>query len=473
MVNNSLVSHRFRELIKQLNPTDYKIIISNPGVLKELYRILEDLINLGAKKAEIEIRNSNITPPISEIAQRVSSMRYCFIDKLAVRIKDVPYCLVKQPESFVYFSKDRKKQYKKLSKCQKCKFNSRCRGMANSLINLFDYKQINPLPDLPREVMIEIEEKCNLDCQFCFNKNAFARHGRDINNQLTTKVTKDIIRSIAQANISIVRFTGGEPLLRHDIWELADYAKEKGLEVRLNTNSLLVNNKSIAKKISNYFDNVLIPIQYTDVLDSNAVTKSKIKAIKLLQEAGIKKLRTDTVATKTAIRNLNKIYKFIKSLGIDKWELNRPIPTSKSNREINNKDVKKLVDKLLIIRKRTSETHYIINAIPFCGYYPLEMQTVAIGAYACDGHERLVIDPRGFAKPIYYMEKDIGNPLDILSCWNHPFMKKMRTLQYVPKECKNCIYLEKCRGGCRFSAHFLSGNYGSPDPLADISNKIQ
>ena len=49
----------------------------------------------------------------------------------------------------------------------------------------------------------------------------------------------------------------------------------------------------------------------------------------------------------------------------------------------------------------------------------------------------------------------------------------MRNLKYTPEECQDCVYLEKCRGGCRFSAYTTNGSYKSLDPLANIGNKIK
>lgn len=125
-------------------------------------------------------------------------------------------------------------------------------------------KKIKTL-DIPREVMIEIEPKCNLNCKFCFNKNSFAEKGRDIENKLTMEFVKKIIDNAFISGIKRIRFTGGEPLLRKDIWELAEYVKSKDMELRLNTNGTLIKNLSIAKKISKYFDNLLLPIQYNDI----------------------------------------------------------------------------------------------------------------------------------------------------------------------------------------------------------------
>ncbi|MBU1869383.1 MAG: 4Fe-4S cluster-binding domain-containing protein, partial [Candidatus Omnitrophica bacterium] len=57
------------------------------------------------------------------------------------------------------------------------------------------------------------EPRCNFNCCFCFNKNSFAKQDRNIKT-FTTSQVKKIINAIAQAKVKIVRFTGGEPLLR-------------------------------------------------------------------------------------------------------------------------------------------------------------------------------------------------------------------------------------------------------------------
>jgi len=167
-------------------------------------------------------------------------------------------------------------------------------------------KKIKTL-DIPREVMIEIEPKCNLNCKFCFNKNSFAEKGRDIENKLTMEFVKKIIDNAFISGIKRIRFTGGEPLLRKDIWELAEYVKSKDMELRLNTNGTLIKNLSIAKKISKYFDNLLLPIQYNDIFLKNTEAKAKSKAIYLLKKANVGVIRIGTVATKEVLQNMNKV----------------------------------------------------------------------------------------------------------------------------------------------------------------------
>ncbi len=93
------------------------------------------------------------------------------------------------------------------------------------------------------------------------------------------------------------------------------------------------------------------------------------------------------------------------------------------------------------------------------------LNSFSLGAIYDDGHSRFVIDPRGFAKPHYFIDENIGDPLDPLACWHHPFMEKMRNLEFLPFECENCIYKLKCRGGSRFSAKMAFGEFDKPDPL--------
>ena len=94
---------------------------------------------------------------------------------------------------------------------------------------------------------------------------------------------------------------------------------------------------------------------------------------------------------------------------------------------------------------------------------------IALGGISVDGHARFIVDPWGVARPIYYMRKNIGNPLDILACWNHPFMIKMRNYKFLPNDCKKCFFIDKCKGGNRFCAYVAHKKYNSPDPLMDFS----
>lgn len=363
----------------------------------------------------------------------------------------------------------------KLNKCNKCKYNKLCSGFPMGYFEKYSRKELKPIPDLPVEVMIEVEPRCNFNCQFCFNKSSFARKGRNI-KRLDVGYIKKIIDNISKSGIKIVRFTGGEPMLRKDIFQLFKYAKQKKLEVRLNTNGSLIT-KNIAKKMRGLVDNVLIPIHSENNKKEEEITgypnalNKKIKAIKLLKKEKIPIVRIGTIATKENIKNFNKIAKLVLSLKIYSWEWYRLMSNKKSNISLEKKDVSLLVEKIINFRKKNKLSVQISNPFPFCTVdNPNEINSISTGAIFDEGHSRMVIDNRGFVKPDYFIDKNVGDPLNILEAWSSYFMKKMRNLKYLPKECEKCNYRFKCRGGSRHEAKIASGKYNAPDPLAMPKN---
>lgn len=326
------------------------------------------------------------------------------------------------------------------------------------------------LPNIPREIMLEVTNRCNLSCGFCFNKLYTPQKRKS--EEISTGNIKNIIGKIKESKIPIVRFTGGEPLLRDDIFELMDYAHQKGLKVWLNTNATLIT-RPIAQKIAKYVENVLISLNaYTcaseGYLTGRNTFKSKLKGIILLKKSRIKYLRCGTVATKANIINLENIYDLVKRLEISDWELFRVIPLSNENVVIDNNDIALLVEKLLKINKRANKNYKIANATPFCAYDPPKVSKVALGAVADDGHIRFVINSAGDARPMYYLNEHIGNIFkdDILMMWRGKFMKKMRTLHYAPDICRGCKYIDTCKGGSRAVAKMVGGDYRTLDYLS-------
>jgi len=447
----------------------YEISQSNYKTLPRLAKLLKEN---KVKKIEIELTNQvEDLPKFSEI----TPFLYQILDYelfFEIWLKNIPFCLIDSEAVDHILPKDKDFQGEKTKKCRKCLWNNRCSGFPKGYLAKYGSEEICPMPDLPWEVMIEVTSHCNFNCQFCFNKISFAQNGRAIKD-LSTDYLKKIIDGLIKAKIKIIRFTGGEPLLRKDIFELIKYAKNKEVEVRLNTNASLINQRT-AKKLKGTVDNILIPIEsYSDEEESKITgykhsLKKKIKAIELLKKEGIPVVRAGTVAVKENILNFDKIAQVISQLPLDEWELYRPIPISKKI-DLNSKLVKLLVEKLISLRGKTEKAVFIANALPFCAIKDLnKLNSVSKGALFDDGHTRLAIDPRGFVKPHYFMNENIGQPLDILSAWHHPFVEKMRDLKYLPEQCQECPFVFKCRGGSRQAAKMVFGDYWDLDPLGRL-----
>lgn len=319
-----------------------------------------------------------------------------------------------------------------------------------------NHKKINVI-DLPFEVKLEVTPKCNLTCSFCYNDNAFSRE----NPELNTDAIKNTIDKIAKYRIAI-RFSGGEPLMREDIFDLLKYAKDKGLYVMLNTNSTLIKPSNI-KKFKGIVDQILIPFHSVDKKD----VARKYKIVKKLREQEIY-VSLNTVLTKENIANIETFYKYSKAIDAY-WFLARPVPSIFNKEPIDSKDVKSIIEKLI---KLNLQNNIRIDGIPFCAYDPEKVKLFSLGSTSCGIFNKIVIDPTGKVKPCYSINEDLGNikDIDLQESWKNKFFEDIRNLTTFPDDCKTCPYLNSCLGGCRFAAKLINKDYSSMDPLANLDN---
>jgi 12,18-didecarboxysiroheme deacetylase len=93
-------------------------------------------------------------------------------------------------------------------------------------------------------VVWNMTRRCNLKCIHCYSNSA------DVNypDELTTAEGKKLIDDLAQFGSPVILFSGGEPLLRPDLLELAQYATNKGMRAVISTNGTLIT-KEIATRL--------------------------------------------------------------------------------------------------------------------------------------------------------------------------------------------------------------------------------
>ncbi|MDY0094251.1 MAG: 12,18-didecarboxysiroheme deacetylase [Candidatus Vecturithrix sp.] len=89
-------------------------------------------------------------------------------------------------------------------------------------------------------VVYNCTQQCNLNCVHCYSQSSSKTVPRD---ELTTIEAKKLLDDLAAFGSPVVLFSGGEPLMRHDIFELLEYAVSKGLRAVLSTNGTLITAK--------------------------------------------------------------------------------------------------------------------------------------------------------------------------------------------------------------------------------------
>lgn len=85
-------------------------------------------------------------------------------------------------------------------------------------------------------VVWNITRNCNLKCVHCYNDSGIGKTFNDI----TTEQAKTVLDDLAEFGVPSVLFSGGEPLMRHDLFELMEYAGNKGLRTVISTNGTLI-----------------------------------------------------------------------------------------------------------------------------------------------------------------------------------------------------------------------------------------
>lgn len=170
----------------------------------------------------------------------------------------------------------------------------------------------------PRLVFWEVTKGCNLRCIHCRASATELSSPAD----LSTGRALEIIKQIADFANPILVLSGGEPLYRHDIFDLAHFATQRGLRVALATNGTLVT-KDVARKIrDSQVKRVSISLDGADALTHDTFRgipgafDAAIYGVRNLQQLGMS-VQINTTVARHNVRQLPGILELARRLGVD------------------------------------------------------------------------------------------------------------------------------------------------------------
>src|ERR671934_782424 len=136
-----------------------------------------------------------------------------------------------------------------------------------------------------------LTQRCNLECAHCY-MSAFAR--ADTRGELTTDECRRVIDEIAAVNPNVfLILTGGEPLLRKDIWDIAGYAAEKRFTTVFGTNGVLLREREARLMREHGVLGASISLDSTDPRKHDAFRRlpnawdGAVRATRVLADAGL------------------------------------------------------------------------------------------------------------------------------------------------------------------------------------------
>lgn len=190
-------------------------------------------------------------------------------------------------------------------------------------------------------LFLEVTSRCNARCEHCGSSC-----GDFIpKDEIELKYLKKTLREIADkydASSILLNVTGGEPLVRKDLFELMDYAVSLGFRWGITSNGILIDEKMAKKIEDSKMDTISISI---DGLKETHEKFRKVpnsydkilKGIKLLQNIDyINDIQVTTVANKKNFNELEDLYNMMLEIGIKDWRVVNcdPIGRAKNNDDI-------------------------------------------------------------------------------------------------------------------------------------------
>ncbi len=327
---------------------------------------------------------------------------------------------------------------------------------------------------LPRLIAWELTGSCNLRCAHC---RASASDVRDP-NELSAEEIKNTVDNIASFCKPVLILTGGEPLLREDIFEIVRYATEKGLRVVVGTNGTLITPQVAEKLLKAGVRRVSISIDcaYAEEHDEfrgvRGAYEEALKGIEACKKAGLE-FQINTTVTKRNLRELEKIYALAQKLGAAAHHIFLLVPTGRGkvieDEEISPEDYEQVLNWMSnagkeMPMKATCAPHFVRVLRQKGKQGGRDLDASASGCMGGTGFA--FISRTGEVNPCGYLPVRAGNIREqpFREIWeNSKLFKDLRNRKALKGKCGACEYKFIC-GGCRARAYAKFGDYMAEEP---------
>ena len=202
------------------------------------------------------------------------------------------------------------------------------------------------LPDTLRMVAWEVTRRCNLACVHCRASSLCGPYA----GELTTAQGIKLLDDIAAFSNPVIILTGGEPLLRPDIYELAAYGDSKGLRMVLATNATLVTEQIARKMLDAGVKRVSVSIDGPDADGHDrfrgvpGAFDGALAGIEAMKKTGME-FQINTTITQANLAQIEGIHDLALRLGAAAHHLFLLVPTGRgedlADQEISPQDYEK------------------------------------------------------------------------------------------------------------------------------------
>ncbi|MHC1604522.1 MAG: radical SAM protein [Candidatus Methanofastidiosia archaeon] len=366
------------------------------------------------------------------------------------------------------------------------------KGLGNVVLSIADYGITKPQKlSAPFLVVWDITKACNLKCKHCYSSA-----GKKSREELNTQEVKNIIDEMDRMGVTAIAFSGGEPLMRKDFFEIASYTSNKNIYVALATNGTLIDMQTAKKLKKSGIKYVEISIDgagpktHDTFRGVKGAWKSAVEGIKNSKKVGLM-TAIATTATKDNCKDIEQIIDLAEELDVERLIEFNFIPTGRG-RFSYEQDLppKKREELLNYLYKRSTKTDMeIFSTAPqyariaiqnilkkgegkisfsfYGGHVKGKTFEIAEFISGCGaGRLYCAISSSGKVKPCVFMPIVVGDlkKESFEDIWaKSPLLNTLRSRDNIKGNCSNCDFKYVC-GGCRARAYSYYGDINEADP---------
>lgn len=315
-----------------------------------------------------------------------------------------------------------------------------------------------------------LTSRCNLSCRHCYRDSASTVKRQEA--ELSDEKCITLVAEIKELNPPIVLLSGGEPLLRRNIFEIVRACKALGLRVGLSTNGTLID-RAMAEKIRQS------SVDYVGIsIDGKAESHDKLRGLSGASEASWQALELlNNLGVKTGVR-----FTLTKANRGELMDILKRTLESGSKRFCLDKFFKKIKEISLIDPEFEALTTDSPADGMFLSRFVIDEQASlsCIRSHGgCSAGERVVyLDSTGEVYPCQFLRgQALGNVLkkpltDIWTDNQNTFLRQLRNKKnLLTGKCGECAHKEIC-GGCRARAKACYGSLWAEDPGCYLEDSL-
>jgi len=320
----------------------------------------------------------------------------------------------------------------------------------------------------PTEVHFAITNKCSVKCTHCYMGS-----GTAMKDEFDTGKMKKAIDVLSEMKIFHMAMGGGEAIERPDLFELAEYAREKGI-----VPNLTVSGRGITKKLASkmkVFGQVNISVD--GIYSNYSKTRDKMSFVEV--EKAIYNLLSfniptgiNCVLTKVNYDQIEELFMYASRHKLNEIEFLRFKPSGRASRSFE--DLRMTFDqniKLIPELSKFSEKYKITakidcSFVPMLCYHnpPVELLN-SFATFGCEaGNVLLGIKPDGKVSGCSFLEPEDLDVFELPEKFKNSFREERIIENNLGEPCRSCSYLKICKGGCRAVSLHVTGNSYEPDP---------